>query len=618
MNTAGAMVLASSSALAARPASAYRVVALQGPGATLHRLLERFGHGLERFANRLAHKLDLGPIAASARIECFFGVADARLAALERMRRGVDAKLLNDCRKLICYTAPTEACQTRCDAFKRVVKLTTLFPGLRRVFLDAAQETGAWVGLSQTLWDRDAPENADPECVFWYRFAAACLFDNKISSVLETCLPSQWAAVPTGDASRSVVEQLIVALESLEPLECALALRYLNGVLELPSFWRGSGRVYCDVLKKVLQRVLDIVEDLADERAPHDPQVAAPPDPEGRDMLVLSTATGTYGWMRLPARRWTAAQTADLLVGGAMLGTYGCAYPPALWSDLPGFERGPPAVARLFRRVVERLRHPHAEAFLPRSWQWAASEELHAAVPTTAYRVQPFDVFVRDRDGAGPSQPHPPAMGSDDAPPADFRDPPPGPPEAVPPRERTATQTRTTIPASSRLPPPPPPRPPMLASRAPSRSRRTLPCPRHSLPLALPPRPRTPPARPPSPAPETDTHVARLLSTLGTLALPAARDAAALPAAVLGALSRAGAATAGAHTALDANPLLNPLAPALNTGSTDVAAAAGLARAYAAAAAEMGLAAAPLVGQVGALADLVGRAVWAAQQGPGV
>ncbi|KAF7345866.1 hypothetical protein MVEN_01608500 [Mycena venus] len=107
------------------------------PGRTLNSVYTSFGRILEKKANRAAHSLGLGPHVVAQKIKGHFGNGEDRVQHLELLRTSVPQKLEKRCFKLLKYTFPTESPNMQHRAFKYIVELITLFPGLRVLFLHA-------------------------------------------------------------------------------------------------------------------------------------------------------------------------------------------------------------------------------------------------------------------------------------------------------------------------------------------------------------------------------------------------------------------------------------------------------------------------------------------------
>jgi hypothetical protein len=102
----------------------------------------------------------------------------------------------------------TESADTRCRAFKDIVEIITLFPGLRALLLHAKYIEGATSTQDiSSLWSR-ANGPPDDEWTFWKMLAATCLADTTISTNMETSTVAQLTSCDTGGLG--VLERLLV------------------------------------------------------------------------------------------------------------------------------------------------------------------------------------------------------------------------------------------------------------------------------------------------------------------------------------------------------------------------------------------------------------------------
>jgi hypothetical protein len=105
----------------------------------------------------------------------------------------------------------TESADTQCQAFKDIVEIVTLFPGLRPLLLHAKYMEGATSTEDiSLLWSR-ANGPPDDEWTFWQMLAATCLANTAISTNMETSTVAQLTSCEAGGLS--VLEQLLVAYD---------------------------------------------------------------------------------------------------------------------------------------------------------------------------------------------------------------------------------------------------------------------------------------------------------------------------------------------------------------------------------------------------------------------
>jgi hypothetical protein len=78
----------------------------RGPGSTLHRFYSASGQFLEENANRIAHKLGMGPHAVYQRIQAFFGDGLEREAKLDELKHNEIPLVKKWCLHLMKYVLP--------------------------------------------------------------------------------------------------------------------------------------------------------------------------------------------------------------------------------------------------------------------------------------------------------------------------------------------------------------------------------------------------------------------------------------------------------------------------------------------------------------------------------
>ncbi|KAF8159065.1 hypothetical protein K438DRAFT_1838047 [Mycena galopus ATCC 62051] len=178
------------------------------PGSTVDRVYTALGKVLEMQANRTAHVFGLGPHVIAGKIKSYFGNAEERMQRLELLRSTIPPKLEQKCSKLIKYTLPTEAANPQYQAFKEIIDLVTLFPGIRLLFLHTKPlENARSFDAISLLWSSSigAPNK---ELTFWKTLAATSLTDTAISARLETS-----SVVDLGkchEEGLGVIEQLLI------------------------------------------------------------------------------------------------------------------------------------------------------------------------------------------------------------------------------------------------------------------------------------------------------------------------------------------------------------------------------------------------------------------------
>ncbi|KAF8182804.1 hypothetical protein K438DRAFT_1767237 [Mycena galopus ATCC 62051] len=192
------------------------------PGRTLDRVYTSIGNVLETQANRAAYTFGLGPHVAAGKIQAHFGDGEERVRQLELLRISAaetrDEMLEAHEIHLTVWFLSTEAVNTQCQAFKEIVDLVAIFPGLRVLFLHTKPlaNTSALDAIS-ALWDRStgAP---DKEWTFLANFSGNLL--NRDLNFGRT------------------------------------------GVLALPVFWLDLGTIHGHIANKLCCRLVRVLKDI--------------------------------------------------------------------------------------------------------------------------------------------------------------------------------------------------------------------------------------------------------------------------------------------------------------------------------------------------------------------
>ncbi|KAF7333007.1 High osmolarity signaling protein SHO1 [Mycena venus] len=362
-------------AASSQPVEERTSILARGPGRTLHEIYSSLGSAAETTVNRAAHTFGLGPLAVAARISAYFGEGRGRELKLDELGKSSPRTLRKDCSRLMKYALPSESAGTQMDAFKSIITLTTLYPGLRRLFLNCGYTQNITLSgdTISSLWVRD---NCGLEWHFWRHFAAACLADNDFSLLLENS--RQWTTcVDDVYDGLSTVERLLVASDCKGPSNFSpfIAIRYLGGILELPSFWLQRGTIYEATINKIAAKTVLFLKDIGVDSS--EEEAMWPMDVEGIDTLCTALLKGVKGWM-------VGCENADIA--------------NEFWYDG-------------FLQVILLLRQPKAEDLLPNAWVYATSPEMKRWVPTP-FRMEVFTTLVA-REPGGPGNGAIPSFVSD-------------------------------------------------------------------------------------------------------------------------------------------------------------------------------------------------------------
>ncbi|KAJ7753575.1 hypothetical protein B0H16DRAFT_1834838 [Mycena metata] len=286
-------------------------------GQTVDEALDRLGTCMDTQVQRLATNRGMGPSPVAEKIISSFGIGEQRvlnlIATQTRLRIQKDSdkeqtvstknlevppKLERRCSKLVKYTLPKEALQTQCRAFQRIVQLTTLFPGLRLLFIrsDHIQSfISSQIDLAETLsrfWDRpDGPVNA--EWNFWRSFAKLCLSDTSISNVIEECPVRQLTTTFERSGRICVIEALLDTYnrcEDARDILAALSIRYMGEIVASKEFWAHIQTSDSQAMNAILNKLCLMMFNSLQDLEPAPAVIELPPfDYEGVDVIGRHT-----------------------------------------------------------------------------------------------------------------------------------------------------------------------------------------------------------------------------------------------------------------------------------------------------------------------------------------
>ncbi|KAF7346920.1 hypothetical protein MVEN_01444300 [Mycena venus] len=304
----------------------------------------------------------MGPQSVANKIKFYFGSGKERVQRLDSLRIALPPNIKKLCFKLVKYTLPAESADTQCLAFKNLVELVTLLPGLRQSFVLAKCLNGAVSPEAiLALWNRST-RSPDIEWVFWKTLAASSLSHSNISSAMEGCTMLD-LSMCEGEGI-SVIERLLFECDfsprGEEKFTGALCIRYLDGIFDLPGFWLDMQGIHAHIANKLCHKMVRVLKDLGvdvlalgiiDEQEP-------PFDYDGVDFLGTCILNGVSGWLaQLEGEEWSAQ---------------------------PWYEK--------FIELVELLRRPRAEGLFPQSSAHAATN-FQDILPT-CYKDEDLNVVV--------------------------------------------------------------------------------------------------------------------------------------------------------------------------------------------------------------------------------
>ncbi|KAF7355858.1 hypothetical protein MVEN_00914400 [Mycena venus] len=332
-------------------------------GRTLNRVYSSLGKVLETKANRAAYSLGLGPDNITQKIGSHFGTGENRLLQLRCLQESMPPILEKHCSKLIRYTLPKESAKTQCQAFKSIVELVTLFPGLRVHFLcDKCMNSALSTDTISAIWDRP-PGPPDDTWAFWQSLAATCLSDTTISAIVEGSSIEQLTSYEEGGLS--VTELLFIEYNCSTSNSRALCIRYLGGILNLPQNWLELGSMSSHFIKKLCCEMIQVLKDIGVDTyalGPITEQPDVPFDYEGVDFLAITVLSGIPNWL--------ANRDQDD------------------WANQPWY--------KAFHKFIQLLRQPRSEELLPHSSAFAAHTFEDIVLKT--YQEVELDIIVDSED----------------------------------------------------------------------------------------------------------------------------------------------------------------------------------------------------------------------------
>ncbi|KAF7361185.1 hypothetical protein MSAN_01150400 [Mycena sanguinolenta] len=257
----------------------------RGIGRTFNEVVVWVGDWWESWANT-GFKY-IGPDHYRSRIEQFFMNGFARQAALDELYTALlhpspkslsrkHKELWGDCRTLLTFAHPSSTLQTQLVTFKILVALITRYPGFRRMLWDceSLKKASRTDSSFKKLWKPKHDFLASEDWVFHRNFVVFCLSDldngseNDLSKLVETGPPSGLGRVGCDDGTMNKVPiETLLGVSRLGPdfdFPRICAIRYLAGILELPTFWENGstepGRVSA-IFSELCRTIIDLLND---------------------------------------------------------------------------------------------------------------------------------------------------------------------------------------------------------------------------------------------------------------------------------------------------------------------------------------------------------------------
>ncbi|KAF7351847.1 WD-REPEATS-REGION domain-containing protein [Mycena venus] len=306
----------------------------RGPGLTISQISNHIGNALEPVINSLFRLV--GPEHWRSRIEDLFGDDDGRDKALDELHRKIHnpncssgrlKPLEGHCHELLKLARPeSTTVRTQLITFQILVTMITRYPGIRctlRADKDLKKASATDPFLS-SVWKR--PYHSGGAAWSFYRdFAVFCISDNafEFTQLLEAEPPGDRSCLTLENLSEKVLVEKLLGHARDGPefhLSRLCAIRYLAGILELPSFWRRFPSEPCaerdrqrflDVLSELCRTILQLLEDVGRDAA--DMSVDSSPSMDaGRMAVEVLCCSVLNGLLRLrdlnnlPPRRPTS------------------------------------------------------------------------------------------------------------------------------------------------------------------------------------------------------------------------------------------------------------------------------------------------------------------------
>ncbi|KAF7344767.1 hypothetical protein MVEN_01637600 [Mycena venus] len=115
--------------------------------------------------------------------------------------------------------------------------------------------------------------------------------EKECSKLIEYALPYESAGTQI-----QAFKCIVTTVTRVNATSDAIALRYLSGILELPTFWRGSGPTHTDVFSKILDHLIHVLKDLGLESDEDETSNGIIFDNEGIDSFASAILIGVSSW----------------------------------------------------------------------------------------------------------------------------------------------------------------------------------------------------------------------------------------------------------------------------------------------------------------------------------
>ncbi|KAJ6610286.1 hypothetical protein B0H10DRAFT_2061045 [Mycena sp. CBHHK59/15] len=217
----------------------------RGPHAVANIIISSFGEGSDRVRNLAAVQKELKIRKEKRHTPEEQDDDEEEEEPMEISKRINPSELRKQCSEFMRYTLRKERADMQCQAFQRLVQLTTMFPGLRLMLLLSehirSPKLAKFEDKISMLWDRSDSSllpAEEAEWNFWRSFAEMCLSKAPISLTIERCHITR--VVHYQGTSSCVIDELLRAhgnCDAATDISSALCIRYLGQIVTLAEFW---------------------------------------------------------------------------------------------------------------------------------------------------------------------------------------------------------------------------------------------------------------------------------------------------------------------------------------------------------------------------------------------
>ncbi|KAG8831097.1 hypothetical protein FRC17_003662, partial [Serendipita sp. 399] len=215
-------------------------------------------------------------------------------------------QLATACKHLMKYTLQKEAAQTQLCAFRKIVMFTTNYPGLRRFFLHfkGLEQVKDIKTAVERLWTRkfttDNPYRREWE--FFYKFALDCILGVTAALSVEQC-PIDELGILWREDQCGILGDLMLEWNTRDFYEISglVSMRYIGGILRLPTFWHEDNRnLHQHFTRTLFQRIRRFLEDVGFGREGPLGCTENVSDIEGIDIMAHAALEGVNRWSHNP------------------------------------------------------------------------------------------------------------------------------------------------------------------------------------------------------------------------------------------------------------------------------------------------------------------------------